>query len=145
MRIQDYPMRGCDKQGCGYFGAPRGSRKHRGIDIECLANAGINSIVSGKVTKVGKPYYDEGNSRNRNHYRYVEVTKGDYRFRIYYISPMVKVGDEVDAGDLIGYSQDLTEVYPDITQHCHLEIKNKDGEYIDPTPVYLALQEDIYG
>ena len=141
MRIQDYPMRGCDDKGCGHFGASRGKRSHSGIDIECFANAAIVSLVSGKVTKVGLPYADE----DKRHYRYVEVTKGGYRFRIFYISPMVKVGDEVDAGDLLGYSQDLTVTYPGITQHCHFEIKNKAGEYIDPTPVYLALQEDIYG
>ena len=141
MHIQNYPIRECDEQGCGYFGASRGSRKHVGIDIECSINAPILSPISGVVTKVGFPYSDE----DKKHFRYIEVTKDDYRFRFFYLSPVLKVGDDVDAGDLLGYSQDLTTTYKGIAQHCHFEVKDKEGNHIDPTPVYLALNEEIYG
>lgn len=141
MRLQDGVIRKCDSQGCGFFGAPRGDHKHNGIDVECRVNDGIVSSTSGTVTKIGLPYGDE----DRDHFRYVEVTKGRYRFRYFYIEPLVKVGQNVGVDSLLGYSQDLTETYEGITQHCHFEIMDKDDNYIDTTPLLLALDEPEYG
>jgi murein DD-endopeptidase MepM/ murein hydrolase activator NlpD len=141
VRLQDGKVRGCDSQGCGYFEAPRGNHKHHGVDVECRNYEGIVSSASGVVTKIGFPYGDE----DRKHFRYVEVTKDEYRFRYFYINPMVEVGQSVSVDTLLGNSQDLTKIYPGITQHCHFEIMDKDDNYIDPTPVLLALDEPQYG
>lgn len=141
MRLQDNKIRKCDVHGCGHFGASRGDRLHRGVDVECVAGEVIASSTSGTVTKLGIVYADEA----LRHFRYVEVTKGDYRYRYFYVDPLVKVGQNVGVDSLLGIAQDLSLYYEGITQHCHFEIKDKDGTYVDPTPLLLALKEPEYG
>lgn len=139
MRIQDAEPRGCDKHGCGHFHASRGSRLHNGTDRLYKATQGVTSLISGVVTKLGKPYADH------LEYDYVEITKGDYRFRFFYVSPVVELGQVIKVDDLIGYCQDLDLIYQGIKNHVHFEIMNKDDGYIDPTPLLLALDEQRYG
>lgn len=114
--------RGVDKWGSGEFGASRGDRTHNGIDY-CVA---ICSPVKGEVTKLGYCY------SNDLSYRYVQVTDSAHRdHRIFYIDPLVKVGDMVEPGDFIGTPQTLQTRYPGITDHCHYEIK-QGSEYLNP-------------
>lgn len=133
MKLHELEVRGCDSQGCGHFGASRGSREHKGIDLLALQHQGIQATVSGKVTKLGYPYADDLS------YRYVEITNDDYKFRIFYIKPTVVEGQEVSSDDTIGIVQDLERRYEGISNHVHFEIMKGD-EYIDPTPVIIALK-----
>lgn len=126
--------RECDGQGCGHFGASRGSRSHKGVDMACVPGTEVGSPVRGRVTKIGWPYKGEPDIR------YVQVAAGGYQFRIFYIDPSVAVGDWVDLGETIGTSQRLESMDRGGTQHVHFEIKNGAGEYIDPTPVVVALR-----
>lgn len=130
-------MRGCDSQGCGYFGAPRGRRKHNGIDLLCDPETMIQSPIEGIVTKIGYPY---GDSKKR-HIRYIQVSRGNYNFRVFYINPAVRVGQRIRHDTIIGHSQSLAEFYPGISEHVHLEIKNSKGQFIDPTPVILSTKD----
>jgi len=134
MHISNMSERKCDGHGCGHFGAPRGSRKHAGVDLACSPGAQVCSPIAGKVTKVGYPYGDDLS------FRYVEVSTGGYRFRVFYVEPSVAVGDEVSSSTVIGRSQRLGRRYQGITEHVHFEIKNSEGEFVDPTPVMIALQ-----
>ena len=121
--------RGQDKFGSGEFGAPRGDHTHHGIDYVCTNRAAILAPVDGMVTKIGYPYADD------LEFRYVELTTIDgYHHRIFYIYPCVRDGEVIKDGQTIGYSQDLTERYPGITQHCHYEIKYQ-GKFINPEEV----------
>lgn len=111
-----------DKHGSGKYGAPRGKRKHRGVDYAF----GVCPGITGMVTKIGWVYY------NWN-YRYVEVTdKNGYRHRYFYIEPKVSKGERVNVMTLIGIHQDLGQRYPGITPHIHKEIIAPDGTYINP-------------
>jgi len=49
-------IRKSDKWGKGDFGAPRGTRKHNGIDIVTQLGTPILSPVEGKVIRVAYPY-----------------------------------------------------------------------------------------
>ena len=122
-------LRGCDNWGCGHYGASRGDRKHRGIDIVCQPGDRVYCLNPGLVSKVGYPYADDLS------YRYVEIVNGKYRWRYFYVEPIVNVGDELDAYTIIGEAQSLAGRYPGITPHIHLEIIDPDGNYIDPTPL----------
>jgi murein DD-endopeptidase MepM/ murein hydrolase activator NlpD len=88
----------------------------------------IESFIDGHVSKIGYPYAES----DKAHLRYVEVTgdNGD-RFRHFYAESLVRVGDEVEKGAIIAWSQCLQAVYPGITPHQHFEIKTKNG-FIDP-------------
>ena len=114
-----------DKYGQGHYGAPRGSRTHKGIDFACMPGTRVCSPVGGKVTKLGICYRDD------HKYRYVQVTDDHADHRLFYVQPCVEVGDLIVKGAVIGEVQNLGDRYPGITEHCHYEIK-QDGEYIDP-------------
>lgn len=135
MKLADMKMRSCDVHGCGHFGASRGSRTHMGIDLECNPGVDILSPIDGVVSKIGFPYADP----NKNFIRYVEITKADYKFRFFYVSPSVEVGDDIKVDDIIGESQCLGQFYPGITEHIHFEVKNPKGIRIDPTIAYLSM------
>lgn len=123
--IGELPERGTDRHGSGHFGASRGSRTHRGVDLACYPGTKIRSTVCGKVTKLGWPY------RDRPEFRYVQITDArglDHRY--FYVEPSVEVGQEVTSYTVIGTSQELP--YEGITQHVHYEVKSG-SEYLDPT------------
>ncbi len=125
-------MRGFDKFGSGHYGASRGYRLHTGIDLAAYAGSEVYSITSGRVSKIGYPYSPV--DKEKGHLRYVEVhpDKGSgFSFRYFYISPTVAVGDVVTALTVLGIVQDLTVIYPGITNHMHFEVKI-DGEFVDP-------------
>ncbi len=132
MHLHEMSERKCDGYGCGHFGASRGSRPHNGVDLACPPKTLVYSPIAGTVTKVGYPYGDDLS------YRYLEISENGYKFRVFYVSPVVKVGQKVSKATIIGEAQGLTRRYSGITPHLHLEIKNADGDFIDPTPVMLA-------
>ena len=134
MNLFSMNYRQCDGQGCGHFGAPRGTRKHKGVDMACRPGTEVGSPVRGQVTKIGWPYAD------KLEIRYVQILAEQYQFRIFYVDPEVAVGDYVELNDVIGISQRLGHLYGGITEHVHFEIKNQAGGYIDPTPVIIALR-----
>jgi len=121
------PIRRQDAWGSGEFGASRGSsRIHKGVDFACAAETQVCAVSKGKCTKIGFPY------DNSTSYTYVEITtaNGD-RERYFYVESIVAVGDEVDKGAVIGWVQDLTGRYPNITNHVHFEII-RGTDYLHP-------------
>jgi len=121
-----------DVWGSGEFGAPRGTRTHKGIDYDCPVGAVVHTPVDGKVTKLGYPYSDDLT------FRYCEVTdKDSARHRLFYIEPTVKQGDIVQAGDAVGIQQDISGRYrdenkPPMHNHVHYEILMQNGTPINP-------------
>ena len=125
-------IRGYDGWGSGHYGAPRngGRRKHRGCDYVNHVNEAITAIEAGTVSKIGRPYSPK--SAKKRHFRYIEISYApNIRHRYFYVESLVQIGDSVEKGQIIGWAQDLNEVYPGITQHYHLEII-KNGRRIDP-------------
>lgn len=137
--ISIFPIRGPDpiaSQG-GSFGVRRGkNRKHKGIDLCCYPGTSIWPIETGLITKIGYPYEDH------LEYRYVEITPVSsllrLRYRYFYVDPEVVEGQEF-MGGVIGTAQDLTLIYPGITNHIHLEILEPDGNPINPMDMYPHL------
>lgn len=133
-------VRTADRHGAGNYGAPRGGRKHSGIDIVIHKNEAITAFEDGKVTKIGFPY--NSNDTKKGHLRYIEITvaSGD-RQRYFYTDAFVSVGDVVERGDIIGYAQGLSEIYPGITEHYHWEVMKpgKGKNFRDPIEVLEGL------
>jgi len=125
------PLRGCDKWGCGHFGASRGGRLHDGVDVACYKGSTIRCVVGGKVTRIGFPYSQD--NEERKHYRLVEIKddKGKI-WRYLYMDPLVEAGQSVFTGQPIGVSQGINEVYPGMIDHVHIDCE-VDGAKIDPT------------
>lgn len=126
------PTRKQDQHGSGEWHAPRGDHTHNGVDLVSPVGAELLAPVTGLVTKLGYPYADD------LAFRYVQITvAGGDAHRLFYIEPLVEVGDQVEAGiTLVGIQQDLEQRYPGITNHVHYEIKRGD-DYISPTEVLV--------
>jgi murein DD-endopeptidase MepM/ murein hydrolase activator NlpD len=125
-------MREPDDFGAGYFGAPRGSGTHNGVDFTAEAGSACYSVTEGVVTKFGYPYADDLS------YRYVEVTHDEVtRFRYFYVEPIedLQIGDKVFEGLYLGAVQDVAGRYETddkkMNNHIHFEVIEK-GKYVDP-------------
>lgn len=136
-------IRDHDAYGDGCFGASRdgGRRKHQGADYVALPGDIVRAPITGEVTQIGTAY-----GRNSG-LRFVELRdpKTQVRARVFYVSPEIRRGDFVIAGDAIGQAQDLSRRYPNgITNHVHVELRAAGGQHIDPelllpnAPIRLA-------
>lgn len=133
-------IRGQDRWGAGYYGAPRSGRKHQGIDVIIHKDEAVTAYECGTITKYGFPY--NPNDPKKGHLRYIEITadNGD-KYRYFYVEPLLLVGDTVKRGDIIGYAQGLSDIYPGITSHFHFEIMKpgRGRSYRDPVEALMNL------
>lgn len=120
-----------DKWGAGHFGASRGERKHMGVDLVVEEGSSFVAMNSGIVSKFGQVYKDSPQ------YKYISViSEGGIVWRYMYLNSCVQIGQRVEAGEtILGTYDSLEPRYPGITPHVHLDIKNFNNEYIDPTPI----------
>lgn len=110
-------MRSTDKHGSGVFGASRdgGARHHLGRDYIALPGDSAHSPLDGKVIHVGKAYADAD-------YGSLRIAGKGCEVRMLYVKPSVSVGQRVVMGEQIGEVQDISERYPEITKHVHVEV-----------------------
>ena len=116
-----------DAHGAGYWHAPRGSRKHKGVDYAI----GVMPGIDGTVSKIGYVY------SNDFFHRYIEIKDSKkYRHRYFYVQPQVSLGDSINRDEVIGTVQELGSRYPKITPHVHVGIYNPEGVKINPEEYY---------
>jgi murein DD-endopeptidase MepM/ murein hydrolase activator NlpD len=122
--------RGFDPTGHGHYGAKRGSKKHKGLDLNTAPGDEVFSMISGKITKIGYCYKDA------LEFRYVEVTNLTYRVRLMYVAPSeLKEGDVISEGQLVGHSQDIAGHWGNgMMNHLHVEVY-KHELLTDPEPL----------
>ena len=122
--------RGEDPLGDGSFGASRGNRKHKGIDIVASPGETIFSPITGKVTRFPIPYADD------SRYTGIEITNSTYRIMIFYMKANVSIGSTVIAGQSIGVAQNISAKHGSaMKNHVHYEVY-KNGVLIDPTNMF---------
>lgn len=123
-------IRGEDAWGAGYFGAPRGKRTHRGVDIVAQKGEDILAPMDGEIVRKARPYDDDE--------RYSGLLlAGSGRWagmeiKVFYIEP--RPPGPVRQGDVIGRAQDIAAKYPGITPHVHIEVW-RGGAAVDPAPL----------
>ncbi len=109
-----------DALGDGRFGAPRGRRRHIGLDLLADPGAHVFAPESGTV-RLGYPYSDS------REYRIVDVfSESGVRWRLFYVRPVVEGGARVGAGDVLGVAQDIAARYthpggPVMRNHVHVQ------------------------
>lgn len=104
-------------------------RVHKGVDVSAAEGTAVHSVTDGVVTAVDKSYM-YGNM--------ITVEGRDYKIMYYGLSetPVVRIGNEVKAGDTIGYSGIVPCELLD-ESHIHVEVKKGD-EYIDLESLFNA-------
>lgn len=109
--------RNIDKHGSGAFGAKRGYRLHYGIDLVCIPGQDIYAPHHGKINRVVICYTDT------QKYKGLEISGDQIISKILYVIPKPGIiGEQVAAGDVIGYAQRISERYEGITEHVHWEM-----------------------
>lgn len=119
-----------DAYGRGDFGVSRdgGARSHEGMDFVTAPGEEIQAPIGGVVKRVLYPYAGDTQLTG------IEiVNEAGQSAKIFYMSPLsVAVGMRVDAGDVIGYAQDLHVKYnATMTNHVHVEIRVS-GKVVNP-------------
>ena len=146
--IEDRALRYKDSHGEGLYGSSRGSRTHNGQDYIYEAGEVVKASFSGRISKLGYCYRDGhggvADGVDKSDYRYVEIEHNDGTFcRYMYCSPLVKLGDKVKRGTIIGKCQTLNPRYNGMTDHIHFEAferkldNGKPYNYLNPLE-YLA-------
>ena len=114
--------------------APRGDRKHLGVDI--IANEGnlIYAVADGTITRV----YNAATSKLAGNGVRLTTADGTYFFYGHFqrVADGITVGTQVKAGQVIGYNGKTGNTS---TPHLHFEIHPQGGPAIDPTSAVAAV------
>ncbi|KAM8798843.1 leukocyte cell-derived chemotaxin-2 [Eudromia elegans] len=118
-------IRGCDKYGCGYYGAPRENRKekHQGVDVICADGSTVYAPFSGQLSGPIKLFHN-GNAIDDG----VQIKGSGFCVKLLCIHP-IQYNGFINKGQVLGKMLPMQLVFPGITSHIHVE--NCDGS--DPT------------
>lgn len=125
-------LRGAEPTGNGWYGAKRGSKKHKGLDIKAKEGEPILSPISGVFVRTGTVY------TFTRRFQLAVVANEEYEVKIMYLTPQAGlVGRAIREGDVIGYSQDVARYWGGgMINHIHVEVR-KYGLLTDPEPLLI--------
>lgn len=129
--LKNVELRGIDGGGNGSFGASRGTRTHKGLDVLAKKGDIVKAPFDCVINRLGFVYSGDYN------YKLIEVTGTnvykDYKCKIMYsvtnFSPSKK---EFKQGEKIGVAQDIAKKYTSVKNHLHYEIYNPKGVLVNP-------------
>ncbi|MCL2017341.1 MAG: M23 family metallopeptidase [Alphaproteobacteria bacterium] len=120
--------------GVGHLNASRdgGLRDHTGTDLYIGGGppppgTAVPSLFDGRVL-----YSRYSHTRNGVALYSVMIQNDNgTTSRMLYVNGNVNTGDRVQAGQIIGYTQDISRAYRNTPQHVHFELR-RNGQIIDP-------------
>lgn len=119
-----------DAAGDGRFGAGRGVRLHRGLDLEVEPGEDVFSPVDGRFIRRGYPY------ANDERYHLAVLNGEGFEVKAMYIKPdpALKPGDRIRRGQYIGKAEDVAAKYGgEMRPHVHIEVRKIVGaQVLDP-------------
>ena len=119
-----------DSEGSGYFGAPRGSDVHHGVDLTLPRGAGqaLLAPITGRFDRVSYPYGDDLRWKGGI------FANEDIAIWLFYFEPDQNLfREEVSMGQVIGITQDISIKYPGMIPHIHMQV----GEHGEINPLLL--------
>jgi murein DD-endopeptidase MepM/ murein hydrolase activator NlpD len=125
-----------DAAGSGKYGAPRGKRKHNGIDLLVSEGQAVFAPFDGTLVRAAFPYV--GDSKWTG---FVLRSKANPKeeMKVFYAKAHANlIGKEVTKGQEIATGQAISKRYPKLPMkdHIHIEVKI-DGKAVDPTPLFF--------
>ncbi|KFW96715.1 Myeloid protein 1, partial [Phalacrocorax carbo] len=120
-------IRGCDRYGCGYFGADRhsGKGKHTGVDVICADGATVYAPFSGQLSGPIR-FFHNGNAIDDG----VQIRGSGYCVKLVCIHP-IRYHGQIYRGQQLGRMLPMQRVFPGIISHIHVE----NCDHSDPTQV----------
>ncbi|MBC8183245.1 hypothetical protein H8E88_19240 [candidate division KSB1 bacterium] len=130
-----------DFGGSGHFGAPRGKRKHDGLDFIASynfeADKGQNILMpisDGIIVRTSLPYKDDLKWLG------VHIVHPRIELKMWYLKPiksLIRTG-RIALGTVIGRAQNIgaKKGYENVTPHIHLRIVKIDPSLIFPLENY---------
>jgi murein DD-endopeptidase MepM/ murein hydrolase activator NlpD len=114
--------------------APRGDRKHLGVDIIAAEGKLIYAVADGTITKI----YSAATSKLSGNGVRLTTADGTYFFYGHFqrVADGITEGTKVKAGQIIGYNGKTGNTS---TPHLHFEIHPQGGAAIDPTSAVAAV------
>jgi len=110
-----------DSEGKGFFGAPRGSRLHYGVDYIVKENQSVLAPFEGVLVR--KAYPDGNDLRKEG---FVFLTSNGLEFKVFYAKiNKSDVGKRFKKGDVIAKAQSVSNLYnlPNMKDHIHVEVR----------------------
>jgi len=119
-----------DSKGHGYYKASRGSKLHKGIDLELPGGPGqaVFAPITGRIERVLYPYTDDLRFEGA-----VFSNKDITVWAFYFVPGTNLIGKSVSMGEVIGIAQDISLKYIDMGPHIHVQI----GKYGEINPLIL--------
>lgn len=114
-----------DVHGAGHFGAPRGNRKHSGIDFEANPNTPVRSPIGGTTRKLQVYAKD-------SRWKGVSIKNDTVEVKMFYLNPLTSLPSTINRGDLVGAMQNRAAINPGMKNHLHIEVYIK-GKLVDPS------------
>lgn len=120
-----------DGAGDGKFNAPRGPRRHKGVDFLCTPGQDLYMPLEiGKVTRKRYPYANDMDYEGMHVCGFINNLA--IEILMFYCVPTVAYNINYRQGEVIGYAQDISKKYgPPMKPHVHLQI-----ERLDPMHFY---------
>lgn len=107
-----------DSEGNGNYGAPRGGRRHNGIDYLCDDGQDVTAPFNMMITRVAKPKVGSPLSG-------IAWETRRSRGKMFYFKPdQSLIGKWVKTGQVIGQAQSVSRDYglPQMLDHIHFQI-----------------------
>lgn len=133
VQIAVFPMQGP----CSYIDtwhAPRGDRKHLGVDIIGREGLLIYAVADGVITRT----YTEGRDKLTGNGVRLTTADGTYFFygHLQRLADGIAVGTQVKAGQVLGTNGKTGNTS---TPHLHFEVHPQGGAAINPTSIVAAV------
>lgn len=118
-----------DAGGSGYFKAPRGNRKHKGVDFEAKVGQEVKAPFDMEIIRIAKP--------NTSYLSGIAFHSPPFYGKMFYFEPKKElIGKIVKKGEVIGIAQELQSHYGEkVGDHIHVQVKVNTftgSDYIDP-------------
>ena len=121
-------LRQADKWGMGAYGASRkkGKTIHLGADYICEPGQNVVAPITGIIARESRPY---GDPEWLYRYSGLVMYNEHVSLKLFYLEPMRQfIGTRVRMGDIIGIAQKISDRYPGMTDHIHLQIDSVNPE-----------------
>lgn len=117
-----------DRQGLGHYGAPRGNRRHSGLDFEAKPGQAVLAPISGKIRRIQVYASDP-------RWRGLAIKNGNLEVKLFYMQPLANLPVSVERGQVVGNMQDRAATSPGMINHLHVEVW-VDGKHVNPASFF---------